>query len=140
MSFASVRAVIESKISSQYQTLSVPISVVFDNVQETPPALPYVVCLISYLTTTEQIMCFDEGAIESLFGNLQLSCYASRGQGMTAVEEMAAEGMKAINTIYDPNATTRIKCGQISGPSPVLTGAEPYAVTTLSCGFTAIVD
>mgnify|MGYP001203427082 CR=1 FL=1 len=140
MSFASVRSVIESRVWDQYQGLAQPIDVVFDNVQEVPPALPYVICLVSYITTTEPIICPGGSAIENLFGNLQLSCYAPRAKGMKAIEEMAAEGMKAMNTMYDMNATTRVKCGQISGPTPVLAGTEPYALVTLSCGFTAVVD
>ena len=139
MSFASVRSVIESRVWDQYQGLAQPIDVVFDNVQEVPPALPYVICLVSYITTTEPIICPGGSAIENLFGNLQLSCYAPRAKGMKAIEEMAAEGMKAMNTMYDMNATTRVKCGQINGPTPVLAGTEPYALVTLSCSFTAVV-
>ena len=140
MTFSSVRAVIESKIWNQFQGLSTPISVVFDNVQETPPHVPYVICIISYITTTEPVICPGGGALENLFGNLQLSCYAPRAKGMKALEDMAAEGMKAINTMYDANASTKVRCGQISGPEPVLAGDEPYALVTLSCGFNACVS
>ena len=139
MSFAAVRSVIESKVWDQYQGLGTPIDVVFDNVQEVPPALPYVICLISYVTTTEPVICPGGGALENLFGNLQLSCYAPRAQGMKALEDMAAEGMKAMNTMYDETANARVKCGQISGPTPVLAGTEPYALVTLSCPFNAAV-
>ena len=137
MSFAAVRSVIESKVWDQYQGLSTPIDVVFDNVQETPPALPYVICLISYITTTEPVICPGGGALESLFGNLQLSCYAPRARGMKALEDMAAEGMKAMNGMYEWGEATTVKCGQISGPTPVLAGTEPYALVTLSCPFNA---
>ena len=44
MSFAAVRAVIESKVWDQFQAMNPAVPVVFDNVQETPPALPYVMC------------------------------------------------------------------------------------------------
>ena len=139
MSFAAVRSVIESKVWNRYQGLSTPIEVVFDNVQEVPPALPYVICLISYTSTTEPVICPGGGAVERLLGNLQLSCYAPRAQGMKALENMGAEGMKAMNTMFDANAKTRVKCGRINGPSPVLTGSEPYALVTLSCTFDASV-
>lgn len=139
MTFASVRAVIEKKVFDQYQALSPAVTVVFDNVQETPPALPYVICLVSYTTTTEPVLCIDGGAIEDLRGNLQLSCYAPRAEGMKQLENLAAEGMKAINTMYDATANSRVKCGQISGPTPVLANTEPYALVTLSCPFSASV-
>ena len=139
MTFASVRAVIEKKVFDQYQALSPAVTVVFDNVQETPPALPYVICLVSYTTTTEPVLCIDGGAIEDLRGNLQLSCYAPRAEGMKQLENLAAEGMKAMNTMYDATANSRVKCGQISGLTPVLANAEPYALVTLSCLFAASV-
>jgi len=139
MSFASVRSVIETKVSSIYQAMTPPVEVVFNNVQESPPDLPYVICLISYTTTTEPVICPDGGALERLLGNLQLSCYAPRGRGMKQLEELGAEGMKAMNTMYDNTASTQVKCGQINGPTPVLGGTEPYALTTLSCSFSALV-
>ena len=77
--------------------------------------------------------------MERLQGNLQLSCYASRGAGMKAIEDMAAEGMKAMNTMYDGSKTTTVKCGQINGPTPALASDEPYALVTLSCSFSASV-
>ena len=139
MSFASVRSVIESKVWNQYQNLANPIEVMFDNVQETPPALPYVICLVSYTSTTEPVICPGGGALERLLGNLQLSCYAPRARGMKALEDMAAEGMAAMNTMYDGSQSTTVKSGQINGPTPVLSGDEPYALVTLSCSFSASV-
>ena len=139
MSFADVRAVIETKVNDTYQGLSPAVPVVFDNVQETPPDLPYVICLVSYTSTTEPVICPGGGALERLLGNLQLSCYAPRGKGMKYIEGLAAEGMAAINTMFDDTATTKVKCGQINGPTPVLSGDEPYALVTLSCSFSASV-
>ena len=139
MSFASIRSVIESKVWGQYQALSPSVAVLFDNVQETPPDLPYVICIISYTTTTESVLCIDGEGLEAIVGNLQLSCYVPRAQGMKQLEELAAEGMKAINTMYDPAATTKVKCGQINGPTAILGDAAPYALATLSCRFTASV-
>ena len=140
--FADVRAVIETKVAQAYGNLNPPIDVVFDNTLETPPTqTPHVLCLISYVTTTEPTICPDGGAIERLLGNLQLSCYGPRGQGMKFLETLGQQGMVALNTMYDPNnADVRIKCGRISGPTPLLNGPEPYAVATLSCSFTAYVS
>jgi len=132
MSFQQIRARIESQVAAG---LSVP--VVFDNVQETPPAAPYAICLISYSDTTEPVLCPNGEAVENLRGNLQLSIYGQRGEGMGPLESLAAEGMAIMNTMYDKNEAAQVKCGQILGPVPVLTGTEPYALVTLSCPFTA---
>ena len=40
MSLADIRAHIESRVNTAFGNLSPPVEVVFDNVQETPPALP----------------------------------------------------------------------------------------------------
>ena len=52
MSFADIRSHIESKVNTAFQALTPAVTVVWDNVQETPPALPYVICSISYTETT----------------------------------------------------------------------------------------
>ena len=98
MTFQSIRAHIETKVNDAYQALSPAVPVVFDNVQETPPDLPYVVCLVSYTDVTVPTVCVTEGAMEQLNGNLQLSIYTQRGQGMKALEEYGAEAMKVMNS------------------------------------------
>lgn len=134
MSFAQVRAYIETRVVSAFP--GVP--VVFDNVQETPPALPYVVCLISYPTTTLPVLSAEESMIEQLRGNLQISCYAERGEGMGPLEDMAAQGMALMDRMYDwSDFHTKVRCGQISGPTPSLAGTQPYSLVTLSCAFNA---
>ena len=140
MTFQAVRAHIESKVYNAFQGLTPALPVVWDNVQEKPPGLPYVICLISYTSTTEAILCQAEAAIENLTGNIQLSIYVPRGQGMKALEEYAAEGMKVMNTMYDWSSSVRVRCGQINGPVPLLNGPEPYALATVSCPFGATVD
>ena len=140
MTFQAVRSVIESKVFAAYQALTPPVQVVFDNTIETPPDLPYVVCLISYVTTTETVICQTEAAVENLQGNLQLSIYVTRGSGMKSLEEYAAVGMQAMNTLYDPNNSVKVRCKQINGPVALLNGPEPYAVATISCAFSACVE
>ena len=140
MTFQAVRSEIESKVYSAFQALNPPVEVVFDNTYETPPALPHVVCLVSYTSTTETVICQSEAALENLQGNLQLSIYAPRGRGMKALEEYAAEGMKVMNTMYDWSSPVRVRCGQINGPVSLLNGPEPYALATVSCPFSACVD
>ena len=140
MTFQAVRAHIESKVYSAFQALNPPVEVCWDSVEETPPALPYVVCLVSYTSTTETIVCQTQSGVENLTGNLQLSIYAPRGRGMGALELYAAEGMKVMNTMYDWSSSVRVRCGQINGPVPLLNGPEPYALVTISCPFGATVD
>ena len=140
MTFQAVRAEIESKGYSAFQALSPPVPCVFDNTYETPPALPHVVCLVSYTNTTETVICQSEAALENLQGNIQLSIYAPRGRGMKALEEYAAEAMKCLNGLYDWSSPVRVRCGQINGPVPLLNGPEPYALATVSCPFSACVD
>ena len=140
MTFQAVRAEIESKVYSAYQNLNPPVEVLFDNTFETPPALPHVVCLVSYGSTTESVMCQAESSVENLTGNIQLSVYAPRAKGMGALELYAAEGMKVMNTMYDWSSSVRVRCGQINGPVPLLNGPEPYALVTISCPFGATVD
>ena len=140
MTLQAVRAHIESKVYNAFQGLTPSLPVVWDNVQEKPPGMPYVICLISYTNTTESVVCQTEASVENLNGNLQLSIYVPRGGGMKALEEYAAEGMKAMNTMYDWSSSVRVRCGQINGPVPLLNGPEPYALATISCPFSACVD
>jgi len=138
-SFASIRAHIETSVNTAFQNLNPPVEVVFDNVQETPPALPYVVCLVSYTNTTVTTVSQTDGALEQLNGNLQISCYAPRGQGMKRLEEYSATAMQVMNNLYSWGSNVKVKAGQIAGPVPVLGNDEPYALTTVSCPFLASV-
>ena len=131
--FQDIRGQIELKVRDAYA----PTPVCFDNVQETPPDAPYVMCIISWPSTTEPVLCQGEGMVENIRGNLQISCYASRGKGMKPLEEMRATAMTVMNTLYDWSNVNRIKCSQIQGPTPVLSGDDPLAVITTSCAFTA---
>ena len=140
MTFQAIRAHIETKVNDAYQALSPAVPVVFDNVQETPPALPYVVCLISYTDTTVTTVSPTNGAMEQLNGNLQLSIYVPRGQGMKKLEEYGAEAMKVMNNLYEWGSTVEVKAGQINGPVALLNGDEPYALATISCPFSASVS
>ena len=133
MSFATVRAYIETRVAAAYPG----ITIVWENVQETPPPVPYVICLISYPTTTEPVLCQTESAVEQLRGNLQISCYAERGRGMKPLEDMAAQAMVLMNNLYEWDSPVKVRCGQISGPTPILAGTEPYGLITISCPFNA---
>ena len=131
--FSQVRSYIETRVAAAYPG----ITVVWENVQETPPPVPYVICLISYPTTTEPVLCQTESAVEQLRGNLQISCYAERGKGMKPLEDMAAQAMVLMNNLYEWDSPVKVRCGQISGPTPILAGTEPYGLITISCPFNA---
>ena len=139
MTFQAIRAHIETKVNDAFQALSPAVPCVWDNVQETPPALPYCVCLISYLDTTMPTVCVTDGAVEQINGNLQLSIYVPRGQGMKALEEYSATAMTVMNTLFDWGGAVKVKAGQINGPVPLLSGDQPYALATISCPFIASV-
>ena len=81
-----------------------------------------------------------DGSVEQINGNLQLSIYVPRGQGMKALEEYGAEAMKVINRLYEWGGTVQVKAGQINGPVALLAGDEPYALATISCPFLASVN
>ena len=140
MSLQQIRSHIESRVYAAFQQLQPPVEVIFSNTYETPPAVPYAVCLISYITTTETVICQTEPAMENLHGNLQISAYAPRGRGMRALEEYATAAMVCMNNLYDRTAAVKVMAGQISGPTPILAGDEPYALVTVSCPFIASVD
>ena len=138
MSFAYIRAKIETQVNVAFSALTPPVPVVFDNVQETPPSRPYVVCLISYNETTIPVLHPTKSMIEQINGNLQISCYAPRAQGMGMLEDLSAVAMQAMATMKTVSDNlTAVSCGSVSGPVPVLEGNDPYAVTTISCPFQA---
>lgn len=140
MSLASIRAHIESRVNTAFQNLSPPVEVIFDNVQETPPALPYVICTISWATMTAPVVSQVDGALEQLNGNLQIAAYAPRARGMKALEQLGVTAMQVMNNLYEWDAAVKVKAGPINGPVPVLGSDEPYAMVNVSCSFTASIN
>ena len=137
MSFQQIRATFESAMADAYGGLTPPVPVVFDAVQETPPPLPHVVLSITYSDVTTPVLCPTESAMEQINGTIQVSCYTKRGRGMKELEELAAVGMQALVQIKDLCNPVRPSVGTIDGPQNVLSGNEPYALTTISAPFTA---
>ncbi len=138
MSFQLIRSHIETRVNAAFQAARVP--VIFDNTLETPPALPYVICLINFQDVTEPVICQEETYLENITGSVQISCYAARGQGMKPLEQLAAVAMTCFNQMYVWGAPeANVKMGRINGPIPVLAGTEPYALMTLSAPFTGVV-
>lgn len=135
MSLQAVRAVIEQRIQAAYAVDRIPVC--WDNTFETAPPVPYVVCLIDYVDVAQPLVCQVEPLIEDLRGNIQISCYAKRGQGMGQLELMAETAMKAMNELYQWGDAVTVKCGAVSGPVSVLEGSDPYALVTVSAPFVA---
>ena len=142
MSLQAIRAVIEQRIQSAYAVDRIPVC--WDNTFETPPPLPYVICLIDYVDVAQPLVCQVEPLIEDLRGNIQISCYAKRGQGMGQLELMAETAMKAINELYQWGDAVTVKCGAVNGPVASLyggqskeVGRDPQALMTLSAPFVA---
>ena len=143
MTLQTVRAVFESWLTTQFNAMTTPpVAIVYDNVQETPPADPtqdWVLINISYPSITEPILCPDESGIEYIRGNIQVSCYAPRGFGMLRVEELAsvaATALCSVNTAPDPN-NVRPRVGSIAGPQAIGTGDSPYMLSVVSAPFSA---
>ena len=140
MSLADIRSLIETKVNTAFGNLNPPVEVVFDNVQETPPALPYVVVSISYTDTTLSTVCPTDGAMEQINGNLQIAAYAPRARGMKALEQYATTSMLVMNSLYDWGSSVKVKAGPINGPVSLLEGDQPYAMVNTSCAFIAQID
>ena len=137
MSFQAIRATFETALNDAYAGLSPAVPVVFDNVQETPPELPHVLVNLTYTDMTNPVICKTEAAMEQIRGNIQVSCYTKRGQGMKQLEELAMVAMQTLvqmRNICDP---VNPMVGEINGPDNVLEGDAPYALVTVSAPFTA---
>ena len=144
MSFAPIRALIETEVSTAYQALPVPVQVMFDNVQEIPPtdaAGEHVVLTISFEELTAPVACFEETNIEWIRGNIQIVAYTPRAQGMKRLEEL---GLVAVRVLTGLAAAAQgfagvesASAGPVSGPTPVLSGDSPFALTNVSAAFNA---
>ena len=140
MSFQQIRAHIESRVNAAFQNLSPPVEVVWDNVQETPPAFPYIDCTISYTNVTQPTVSPIDGVVEQITGNLQIVAYVPRGRGMKDLELYGQTTMQVMNNLYEWGNPVKVKAGPINGPNPLLSGDQPYALVNTSCAFTASVS
>ncbi len=141
MSLRAIRSLFETRINNAYQSLTVPVPVAFDNVGEEPPGEEYVILSLSYTSFAEPQLCPSESLVEYIKGNVQLVCYTPRQLGMARLEELAAVGMRVLNTIkVGSPSTLHPSMGEILGPTPVLTGNSPKALVNLSASFTVRVS
>jgi hypothetical protein len=140
MSYTAIRAVFEAALNTAYQGLTTPVPVLFDNVQETQPNGEHVILSIGFPSSTEPLVCSTgETNIEFIRGSIQVSCYVPRGRGMKRLEELAAVALQTLVAIpqqADPNKICP-RVGNIEGPTPILSGDEPYGLSVVSAVFTA---
>jgi len=139
MSFAAIRSLFERELNAEFSAMQPPVTVVFDNVQDTPPGEEFAIVNLSYPSTTEPVLCPDESCIEVIRGSVQVSCYSQRGRGMKRLEQMATVAMRTLNNLqkaYDPDGV-RPRIGSIDGPTPILSGDQPQALVTIAAPFTA---
>jgi hypothetical protein len=115
------------------------VALIYDNVQEAPPDSEHVVLSIGFPSTALPVICSEESNVEFIRGSIQISCYTPRGRGMKRLEELAQIGVQTLVGMpkqADPNGV-RPRIGNIEGPTPVLSGAQPYALSVVSATFTA---
>jgi hypothetical protein len=139
MSLTNIRSLIEVAITDAYAAMTPAVPVVYDNVQEEPPGQEYVILSLSYPELISPVLCPAESGIETIRGNVSLSCYTPRATGMKRLDEMATVGITVLNTLKaqsDPNGV-RFNLGAVEGPVPVLTGDNPLALAAVSAPFTA---
>ena len=139
MSLADIRALIETKVNDAFGVLNPPVEVVFDNVQETLLALPYVVLNISYTDTTVTTVRPSDG-LKQINGNIQIAAYDIARARNEGLEELATTSMQVLNGLYDWSNPVKVRAGPINGPVSLLTGDQPYAMVNTSCAFVAQVD
>ena len=137
MSFQAIRSTFEVALNDAYAGLSPAVPVVFDNTLDTPPPLPHVLVNLTYTDMTNPVICPNEAAMEQIRGNIQVSCYTKRGQGMKQLEELAAVAMQTLVQLRNICDPVNPMVGQINGPDNVLEGDAPYALVTVSAPFTA---
>jgi len=116
----------------------------YDNVQEEP--IPengavdeYAIMTISFPSSFEPDLC---NGLRRIQGNVQVNICAPRMTGMRRLEELADAVICALMNINDyplPD-NVRTKVTGIQGPTPVLGGQDPQAITVVSAPFEARVD
>ena len=144
MTLAAIRALFETELTTAYGALLQPAVVVYDNVQETPPADAsggFVIISITFPGLTEPLLCPTESGIERIRGTVQISCYAPRGQGMKRLQELTTVGAQTLVGIKAAAAASpdvfSAAVGEIEGPETLLSGDAPHALATLAAPFTA---
>jgi hypothetical protein len=131
MSFQQIRALVETRTINAFSALTPPVPVVFDNVGGEPPATEYVELSISYVNFYLPVLRLETNGIEAIRGNIQLSIYSPKGNGMRRIEELDFTGM----ALLDQMKTNEFSVGEVLGPVQVLSGDDPLALSNISAPF-----
>ena len=142
MTLANIRALFEVALNNQFSAVGVP--VVFDNVQETPPANAnqyWAQITMSFTQMATPVICQAESAIEEIRGTVSVNIWGMQANGMRALEELGGTTAKTLNEIKwaaydDPNILSAF-CGSIDGPQALLDDEEPWAGVVVTAPFIA---
>ena len=139
-----IRARYEMAIRDALAALSPPVPLHYDNVQQ--EVIPgqgatteYATITISFPSSTEPDIC---GGVVFIRGNVQVNMHTSRLVGMLRLEEMAEAVVCALLAIGEYPLPENVRTGVtgIQGPTPVLGGQDPQAITVVSAPFNARVE
>ena len=137
MSFQAIRAAFEVALTDAFGAMSPAVPCYYDNVQETPPNAEHVLINISYPSMTVPVICKGPNHVELIRGNVQVSIYCKRREGMKRLEELSATAAQVLVDIHDVCSDVGASCGQVAGPVYLLSGDAPYAMASVSAPFTA---
>ena len=139
LNYQPIRARYELAVRDALLALGVPLH--YDNVQEEviPPGgsvTTYATITISFPSSTEADLC---GGVVHVRGNVQVNMYAPRMGGMLRLEQMASAVVCALMNIgsYPEPDGVITSVQSVSGPTPLLSGQDPQAITVVSAPFTA---
>ena len=137
MSFQAIRAAFEVALTDAFEAVDPPVPCFYDNVQETPPNAEHVLINISFPSMTVPVICDGPNHVELIRGNVQVSIYSKRREGMRRLEELSATAARTLVELHSVCSDVGASCGQVAGPTYLLGGNEPYAMASVSAPFTA---
>ena len=136
MTLAQIRRQIEVKVNDAFDAVGVP--VVFDNVQEEPPAQTYVNVMISYSSFVEPTVAQIDSYVELIRGTVMLVIRCPRGGGMGTLEALSVVGMQALMSMKGLDQNPSIGMGEILGPTYLTAGDDPLIASNVSAGFRVV--
>ena len=142
MTYQAIRALFEVELNNQFAAVGVP--VVFDNVQETPPANAnqmWAQITLSFTQATVPVLCPEESCAEEIRGTVSVNVWGMRANGMGPLELLGSQTIGTLNrikraAINDPNILSAF-VGSIEGPQPLLDDEEPWAGVVVTAPFIA---
>ena len=85
MSLQTIRSLFERKMTTPFAGLFPSVPVMYDNVQEEPPAgaiTEYFQLIVGFTSKSEPVLTKAESGIELIRGSVQVSCYGPKAKGM----------------------------------------------------------